>query len=40
MSATLVSQASVMIIFAGVAVAAPAGAATKMRKYRKPAILA
>jgi hypothetical protein len=40
MSATPVSQASVIIIFADVAVAAPLGAAMKMIKYRRPAILA
>jgi hypothetical protein len=38
--ATPISQARVIIIFAGVAVAAPLGAAMKMSKYKKPAILA
>jgi len=40
MSATLVSQARVIMIFAGVAVEAPAGAAMKMRRYKTPATLA
>jgi hypothetical protein len=40
MTATPVSQARVIIIFAGVAVAAPLGAAMKMSKYKRPAILA
>ena len=37
---TPVSQASVMTNFAGVAVAAPLGAAMNMSEYRMPAILA
>lgn len=40
MSATPESQASVIIIFAGVAVAAPLGAVMKMSAYKTPAILA
>jgi len=39
-SATVVSHVSVMSILVGVADAAPLGAATKMSKYKTPAILA